>query len=164
MVTVRPAVSGDADAIGRVQAETWRATYAGIFPEEAFDVVARQSTWRGYLAGLRLGTAVFVAEDTSDVVGFASLGACRDEDGIGELFAIYVHPRRWNTGAGRALIERGEEYLRGVGFPEAILWVLEGNERAESFYRAGGWEHDGGRKVEEFQGAQLTEIRYRKVL
>jgi hypothetical protein len=45
-----------------------------------------------------------------------------------------------------------------------MLWVLEGNGRAERFYRAAGWRHDGGRKVEEFQGADVVELRYRKPL
>jgi hypothetical protein len=45
-----------------------------------------------------------------------------------------------------------------------VLWVLEGNERAERFYRAAGWARDGGRKVEEFQGTDLVEVRYRKPL
>ena len=42
--------------------------------------------------------------------------------------------------------------------------MLEGNERAEHFYRAAGWEHDGGRKLDQFQGAAVTELRYRKRL
>ena len=41
--------------------------------------------------------------------------------------------------------------------------MLEGNERAERFYRAAGWELDG-RKVDEFQGAAVSELRYRKRL
>ena len=53
--------------------------------------------------------------------------------------------------------------MRSSGFREAILWVLEGNERGERFYRAAGWEHDG-RKVDEFQGATVAELRYRKRL
>ena len=81
----------------------------------------------------------------------------------GELYAIYVLPTSWGTGAGRALIQRTEESLRSAGFGEAILWVLEGNERAERFYRAAGWEQDG-RKVDQFQGAAVSELRYRKRL
>ena len=53
--------------------------------------------------------------------------------------------------------------MRSSGFRRALLWVLEGNERAERFYRAAGWEADG-RKVEDFQGATVTERRYRKAL
>ena len=54
--------------------------------------------------------------------------------------------------------------MRSAGFGEAILWVLEGNERGERFYRAAGWEHDGGSKLDKFQGATVTELRYRKRL
>ncbi|HEX4930493.1 MAG TPA: GNAT family N-acetyltransferase [Gaiellaceae bacterium] len=163
MPTVRPATAADADAIGRVHAETWRAAYTDILPESAFDVAERRRWWRESLARGRGG--VFLAEVDDEVVGFASVGAARDEpDAVGELYAIYVDPRRWGTGAGRALIERAEESLRASGSAEAVLWVLEGNERAERFYRAAGWVHDGGRKVEEFQGAKLTEVRYRKRL
>ena len=163
-MTVREATAADADAIGDVHAETWRAAYAGVLPEGAFDPARRRQHWHAYFARPWPGSAVFVAVDDTGVVGFATLGRCRDEDGAGELFAIYVHPERWDTGAGRALIRRGEEFLREAGYAQAVLWVLEGNERAERFYRFAGWEHDGGRKVEEFQGAVLTEVRYRKPL
>ena len=53
--------------------------------------------------------------------------------------------------------------MRAAGFTQAILWVMEGNERAERFYRAAGWEQDG-RKVDNFQGAEVAELRYRKAL
>ena len=169
MVRVRPATAADGDAIGRVQVETWRVAYAGLMPAEAiaaFDVGLRQAMWREGLAREpRPGSATFVAETAEEVVGFSTVGAAREEpDGVGELYAIYVDPRSWGTGAGRALIEAAEESLRGAGFREAMLWVLEGNERAERFYRLAGWSHDGGRKVEEFQGAVVTEVRYRKPL
>lgn len=164
MVTVREATAADADAIGDVHAATWRAAYAGVLPEEAFDPAARRRSWRAYFVDPWAGSVVLVAEDDGEVVGFANLGSCREEEQAGELFAIYVQPRSWDTGAGRALIQRGEELLREAGFREAVLWVLEGNERAERFYRLAGWTHDGGRKTEEFQGAVLTEVRYRKPL
>ena len=62
------------------------------------------------------------------VIGFASVGPSRDEHEVGELYAIYVDPDAWSTGAGRALIERAEERLRD-DYPEATLWVLEDNPR-----------------------------------
>ena len=81
-----------------------------------------------------------------------------------ELYAIYLHPSRWDRGIGRALLQRAEESMRSSGFREAVLWVLAGNERGERFYRAAGWEHDGGSKLDQFQGAAVTELRYRKRL
>jgi GNAT superfamily N-acetyltransferase len=165
MATVRAAAAADADAIGQVHADTWRAAYAGVLPEAAFDVNARQRFWREvFEREWPPASAVFVAEFEGAVIGFAGVGESREEEGVGELFTIYVEPGRWGTGAGRALIERAEESLAGSGFDEALLWVLEGNERAERFYRAAGWTRDGGQKVEEFQGAALTEVRYRKRL
>jgi GNAT superfamily N-acetyltransferase len=167
VTTVRSATSDDADAIGRIQVETWTTAYADLLPREtieAFDVGARQTMWREGLGRTpRPGSATFVALVDDEVVGFATVGASHSEDGTGELYAIYVDPSRWGDGAGRALIERAEASLRESGFPEALLWVLEGNERAERFYRAAGWEHDG-EKEDDFQGATVTELRYRKRL
>jgi ribosomal protein S18 acetylase RimI-like enzyme len=166
-MNVRTATADDADAIGRVQVESWRAAYQGLMPDEAiarFDVAARQQMWREGLAREpRRGSATFVAEVEREVVGFASVGACRDEEDAGELYAIYLHPSCWDRGIGRALLERAEESLRSSGFTRAILWVMEGNERGERFYRAAGWECDG-RKLDTFQGAEVAELRYRKDL
>ena len=168
---VRHATAADADAIGRVQVETWRAAYRGLMPDEAieaFDVESRQRMWREALSNERRpGSAICVAEADGAVVGFASVGAWREGqevvDGVGELFAIYVSSEHWSTGTGRALIERAEASMRESGFTEARLWVLDGNERAERFYRAAGWVADG-RKVDVLGGVEVAEIRYRKSL
>jgi GNAT superfamily N-acetyltransferase len=164
---LRLATAADADAIGRIQVETWTTAYADLLPQEtidAFDVSARQAMWHEGLGRMpRPGSATFVALVDDEIVGFASVGASHSEEGTGELYAIYVHPARWGLGAGRALIERAEASMRDSGFPAALLWVLEGNERAERFYRAAGWERDG-EKVDDFQGATVTELRYRKQL
>ena len=39
----------------------------------------------------------------------------------------------------RALDEMAE-----AGFAHALVWVLEGNDRAIGFYEASGWRLDGG--------------------
>lgn len=100
---------------------------------------------------------------TATSSGFASVGACHGDDDAGELYAIYLHPLCWDRGIGRALLEQAEESMRSSGFAQAILWVMEGNQRAERFYRAAGWERDG-RKLDTFQGAEVAELCYRKVL
>jgi GNAT superfamily N-acetyltransferase len=165
VVTVREATFDDADAIGRVHAETWRAAYADVLPEAAFDVDERRGSWRQWLAQAPQPPSVtFVAELDGQIVGFAGVGPSRDPTGLGELYTIYVDPSHWGTGAGRVLIEQAEASMRASGFGEAVLWVLGGNERAERFYRLAGWTPDGGRKVESFHGAEIVEVRYRKPL
>lgn len=167
VTTVRPATVADADAIGRIQVETWSVAYDGLLPAEAiasFDVEGRRRMWRDGLARVpQPGSATFVAVVADEVVGFATVGGARSEEGVGELYAIYVHPTSWGIGAGRLLIERAEESLRESGFPHALLWVLDGNERAERFYRVAGWARDG-EKQDTFQGAEVVELRYRKTL
>ena len=45
------------------------------------------------------------------MVGFVSIGDSRDETGKGELFAIYVLPDAWGSGAGSALMSAALEAL-----------------------------------------------------
>ena len=48
-VSVRPATAGDADAIARVQVETWRAAYRAIVPAAflaGLDHAERAERWR----------------------------------------------------------------------------------------------------------------------
>ena len=148
-----------------MQQRGWQVAYRHIFPvaELTQGGFIQLERWRARLADPPPGWATFVAERDDAVVGFAAVGPSRDERGIGELYAIYVEPAAWSTGAGRALIERGEEQLRDE-YREATLWVLEDNPRARTFYERAGWLPDGARKVEERWGVRAPEVRYRKEL
>ena len=168
MELVREATVADADAIGRIQVETWRAAYSGLMPADALEtasVAERQRMWRAGLSReLPPQRATFVAEAEGEVVGFASVGECREpgsEDG--ELYAIYLDQTRWGHGVGRSLLEQAERSLRDAGFEAALLWVLEGNARAIRFYERAGWQRSG-RKTDTFQGAEVVELGYRKRL
>lgn len=162
---IRRATSNDAAAIARVQERSWQAAYRHVFPVEELDRGGFVSTgrWRDRLARPPEGWTTLVAEAGGAVIGFAALGPSRDENGTGELYAIYVDPAHWSTGAGSALIERSESELSGE-YVEATLWVLDDNPRARLFYERAGWAADGGRKSEERFGINAQEVRYRKRL
>jgi len=162
---VRGATAADAEAIGAVQERGWQVAYRNIFPaaELARGGFIQVERWRDRLANPPPGWSTFVVERGGSVIGFASVGPSRDEEGLGELYAIYVDPDAWSTGAGRALIERCEATLAGR-YDEATLWVLEDNPRARAFYERGGWAPDGARKAEERWGVRAPEVRYRKEL
>jgi GNAT superfamily N-acetyltransferase len=164
-VKVRTATAADAEAIGAVQERGWQVAYRHIFPaaELAQGGFIQVERWRVRLADPPHGWSTFVVEHDATVVGFASVGPSRDERGLGELYAIYVDPEAWSTGAGRALMERCEEQLRS-DYAEATLWVLEDNPRARAFYEHAGWLPDGARKAEERWGVRAPEVRYRKEL
>jgi len=161
VTTVRTATAGDARGIAEVHVDTWRAAYVGVMPQQtldALDVDERQRLWQRYVAAE--GFAVFVAEREAGIVGFVSVGSCRELDDTGELFAIYVHPDAWGTGAGLALMEAGVEWL-AARWPEAVLWVAEENPRARRFYERYGWTADASRVEEVAPGAFILEVRYR---
>lgn len=168
-MNVRLAEPEDAAAIARVHLETWRTGYEHVFGRERLaelteQLPAREARWTRNLAEGRSTTFVAVAD--GDVVGFASVGAAREEDNpaAGELWAIYVLPAHWGRGAGRALLAEATEHLRAQGYAEAMLWVLGDNPRARRFYERSGWRTDGGVKDETHLGLELAEVRYRRKL
>jgi RimJ/RimL family protein N-acetyltransferase len=162
VTTVRRATPEDAGAIAEVQVASWRAAYVGVMPQrflDELDVDARARLWRSWTA--TPDSAVFVAEQAGRVVGFASLGPSREPAGIGQLYAIYVTPTAWGSGAGRALMDAGVAWL-AERWREAMLWVADENPRARRFYERCGWSPDGGRQMDEVApGVLVAEVRYR---
>ena len=156
---IRPGSAADAEGVARVHVRSWQAAYGHVFPADRLadlSVDARAEQWRR--------RPPIVAEDGRAVVGFVSVGACRDDDAEGELYAIYVDPAHWGTGVGRELIAAGEARLRKLGHHDVVLWVLEDNPRARRFYEAAGWRVDGARRPITFLGVEVPEVRYRKHL
>lgn len=155
---IRRAVGRDAPALADIHVVTWQTAYRGLFPDaflDALDRGAREAWWR---ATIHDGALVHVADD-GGAVGFCLCGPA-DDDGWGEIYAIYVHPDSWGAGHGRALLERGESTLRAAGFEQALLWVLAGNERGRRFYERQGWSPGKPMRIEEIGGTQVTELRY----
>ena len=164
VVRIRPATGDDALAIETIRVRGWQTAYRHVFPVGELDALPVDSArWRPRLVTPPTGWSTFVAEDAGAVVGFASVGPSRDVRGLGELYAIYVDPEAWSTGAGRALIAQAEERLASE-YDAATLWVLEDNPRARAFYERAGWAPDGARKAEDRWGVRAPEVRYRKEL
>jgi ribosomal protein S18 acetylase RimI-like enzyme len=161
---VRRARLEDARAIAQVHAETWREAYEHVFGAERLASVtidARLAQWERILAAGQ--SDVFVAA-AGGIVGFVSTGDSRDADAEAELFAIYVLPEAWGTGAGSALMRAGIEAMRLRASGDAVLWVLDDNPRARRFYEREGWTLDGERKEDEYLGLRVPEVRYRIAL
>jgi len=159
-----------ARAIAEVHIATWRDAYRDLVPPAylaGLNVDNRERMWRNELTVVAPDRRPWVAEASSQVIGFVSAGASRDDDAKpaeGEVYAIYVLPDCWDKGIGRNLLGHAERDLRGHGYTQAILWCLEGNARARTFYEQVGWRADGTEKKHDFAGTDLAEVRYRKVL
>jgi ribosomal protein S18 acetylase RimI-like enzyme len=165
MVTVRPATTADAPAMGRLHVRAWQAAYRGHMPDAYLDGLSptgRAAYWDEALRREGRRGVVLVAERAREVVGFAAAGPSPDPEGAGELYSINVDPGAWGTGAGRALLQAAQAELARLGFDEAVLWVLPANARARRFYEAAGWVADGTERSAEVLGVAVPEMRYRR--
>ena len=162
-MSIRQARPYDAEAIGRIHVETWRASYRGIVPEEylaGLSAVARAGEWRELLEGQDRSRFVLVAED-EEVCGFAAAGPERGgEPGFaGELYALYLRPLRQRLGFGRALVRSVAAGLTEAGVSSMLLWVFEANIGARAFYEKLGGVYIRGQPIT-LGGATFTEVAY----
>jgi ribosomal protein S18 acetylase RimI-like enzyme len=152
-VLIRAATQDDAEATARVHVASWAAAYTLEGPS----LQQRLEMHRGF-------PPTFVAEAAGEIVGFVGVGPSGDPDAEGELYTIYVHPGHWRGGVGRELIRAGEQRMRELGYRKVVLWVLDGNSRAQRFYESAGWAADGESRRIEFVGESIPEVRYAKQL
>ncbi len=162
---------------------SWQVAYRGIVPDEYLDSIdeaERVEQWAQILRGeVPVGNLPLplniVAEDDGEVVGFANVGAFRqpdegsetprvEADAPGELWAMYVTPERWGTGAGGALMAATIDELRAKRYDPAYLWVLTDNDRARRFYERQGWVCDDVSTTLEVLGNEIAEIRYSRAV
>jgi ribosomal protein S18 acetylase RimI-like enzyme len=168
---LRCAVENDRDAIAELHVRCWQEAYAGQLPLAYLDSLAaeqRTARWATILASTDWpSTGTFVLDDEAGLVGFAHVCPSRDSDATGrtgEITSIYVRRHAWDQGAGRTLMTAALSTLADARFDDAILWVLDTNERARRFYEAGGWQQDGAVRREVIGDAEVNELRYRRLI
>jgi len=161
--TIRMATKEDIAALARVHVAAFHAAYGHFLPTrilERFTVDNRRQVFEQLLAD---DVAHAVALLGDEVVGISTFGPCRDEDlqGAGEIWGMYVHPRHWRAGVGRALARWTIERLGADGHDIVSLWVHENNTTAIPFYERLGFQADGARRevVEDVPWAARYRLR-----
>ena len=125
------------------------------------------ASWRWASRVLTEHTESVLVADDGRVRGLAAYGRERDEQSEsvrGELYALYVERRVARCGVGRALHDHAGDALRLAGHTEAVLWVLDGNERALDFYARCGWTRSGATMAVEFAGESRIELKLTRAL
>jgi ribosomal protein S18 acetylase RimI-like enzyme len=154
--------------VAAVQVASWRAAYQGLLTDRYLADLSEEEAadrWARVIAGT--ADRVVVVEIGPTVLGYARVGPSRDDDarpGTGELYSLYLDPRRWGTGVGRALHDGALDVLATSGFTSATLWVLGTNARARAFYHRRGWVQVAGLRTQEFDGRVVTDFRYGRSL
>jgi ribosomal protein S18 acetylase RimI-like enzyme len=163
-IIIREATIADVEAIAQVHVDSWRVAYSELIPAEIvqrWSLEQRVRQWRTIIGDAAASSRVQVGLLNDEVIGFVSAGVSDQPEAgdLAQVFALYVTPRHWRVGAGRQLLAAATEQLRTARFAQAILWVLQDNARARSFYDQAGWQLDG---VSQTLGAtDIVEVRYR---
>jgi GNAT superfamily N-acetyltransferase len=158
---VRAAAPGDIRGIAEAHVRTWQEAYRHAFPAELLDglsVEGHEEWWRGVVENGP--ERVWVAVEGDVVLGFVSVGPSRTEADVAELYALYVLPEAWGSGAGTALMRTAIDWFLAEEHVVAMLWVLEDSPRARRFYEREGWRADGGRTAV-VRGVEVREALYR---
>ncbi|HVX32026.1 MAG TPA: GNAT family N-acetyltransferase [Solirubrobacterales bacterium] len=172
-VELREARVGDELAVADLHVRAWQEAYRGLIADEFLDRLdpedraARYEFESGDPEAPTTLLAVMEGEDCGEVIlGFVTFGRSRDADApdFGEVVALYVDPDRYGSGVGRMLMAAARRRLWEAGFAEALLWVLDGNDRAVGFYEGEGWTRDGATRVEEPYGVVSNVNRFRRPL
>ena len=165
---VRDALSADAKSIAKVHVASWQEAYIDLMPADFLDSLVktlqqRATYWASAIESQE--AEVLVADIEGSVVGWISIGPCRDEDRaaeeFGEVMAIYLLPEYWGKGIGTELWKSGLKRLSDQGCRFITLWVLSKNERAIRFYqRLGAVEDSNSHRTLVRGGIVLDEVRY----
>ncbi|MDO8277172.1 MAG: GNAT family N-acetyltransferase [Burkholderiaceae bacterium] len=143
---VRPAGRSDAQAIADIHSTVQKAAYKGLLPEAHFQSPTASRRLKYWQEAIEFSEPqVHVAIDEDRIVGFIGFDRSRDEGTpptTGEIWAAYVLPSHWSTGAGLALWDAAREGLLEEGCTLVTVWLPLANERAMRFFELAGFKRE----------------------
>ena len=161
--------------MARAFVDAYHAGHRGQMPQwliETRTYATSERGWRRTLDELaddpEPDRCVLVAESAGDIAGVVMGGPtepwAEDEEvraarPTGELYALYVDPRHWRRGGGRALLEAAAAWLAARGRRRLLVGVLAANGPARRFYETVGGRLLGYRPIED-EGVVLEEAVY----
>ncbi|MGW2700355.1 N-acetyltransferase family protein [Streptomyces sp. NPDC001340] len=139
-VTVRPAHSGDAEAIRAIRNHA--AEHSTALWTQSPQSPAEGTAWLA--AHLERGS-VFVAEVEGEVAGFATYGPWRNLDGYRHTVedSVYVREDRHGLGIGSALLATLIAAAREAGHHVVIAGIEAGNTASIRLHERFGFHHVG---------------------
>lgn len=139
-IEVRRADPRDARAIAEVHRTAWIGAYAGMIPHRALVQMIerrREDWWRRAAGG---PSTLLVVEVADKIAGYATIGLnrVRELKQEGEIYELYLLPEYQGIGLGSYLFRECRAILKELGLQGMVVWCLEDNDNAVTFYRAMG--------------------------
>lgn len=168
VLRIRPGTADDIEEISRVYEEAWKATYRGVAPEPFVKGMTAGAAAQIFHDSLQPAPArefkyfFYVAQSPSGrLVGFCDGGKERShpENGVGELYAIYILPEFQKKGTGKLLFEEAVESLLLAGMKSMVVWVLA-ESPYRKFYEELGGVLEPGIKTLEAGGYKIRLVSY----
>ncbi|MDG4767114.1 GNAT family N-acetyltransferase [Solwaraspora sp. WMMD406] len=175
---VRPARTGDAAEIARIQLSTWRTAYRRLLPRQVLDQLDEAwlaERWNAAVTSPpsdrhRVLVAVEQAEQ-SYLVGFIASGPPDEQalapdesqaawgDRVAAVTDLLVEPRWGRRGHGSRLLAAAVDLWRTDGFDTAVAWAYEGDPATRKFLGSAGWEPDGATRALDVSDLLVEQLR-----
>jgi ribosomal protein S18 acetylase RimI-like enzyme len=160
-IDIRRAEPRDAPAIADVHHEAWRGAYAGIIPHRALNAMINRRGSEWWANAIRRAATVLVVEIGGKVAGYTTVGRnrARELPQQGEIYELYLRPEYQGVGLGSRLFAAARQKLADHGLKGMVVWALEDNTNALSFY-AGAGGRDVAEGVEIFDQKALKKVAF----
>lgn len=160
-VDIRKAEPRDAIGIAEVHREAWQNAYAGIIPHRALTAMINRRGSEWWANAIRRAATVLVVEVGGKIAGYCTLGRnrARELKQEGEIYELYLRPECQGIGLGSRLFSAARERLAAHGFKGLVVWALEENVNAVSFYASAGGR-DIAEGVEVFDQKALRKVAF----
>jgi ribosomal protein S18 acetylase RimI-like enzyme len=160
-IDIRRAEEKDARAIADVHLDAWTGAYSGIIPHPALTRMVNRRGPAWWSNAIRRAATIMVVEVGETVVGYATLGRnrARELPQQAEIYELYLRPEYQGVGLGTRLFAAARDRLARHGLKGLVVWALEDNSGALSFYRGAGGR-DIAEGVEVFDQKALKKIAF----
>jgi len=157
-ITIRRALSEDADDYAICSILCWQLAYKEIVPDEfltnmLLEKKQRAEKFRKSFADPRNIHSYCVLYDKK-MIGFLIIDILN-----AEIWAIYLIEEFWGKGYGKEILDFVINELKRLQPKEIFLWVFEGNNKARQFYEKNNFHFDGTTREREY-GKSLVQLRY----
>jgi ribosomal protein S18 acetylase RimI-like enzyme len=164
VVQIRRATINDSAGIARLQVDSYRSAYSGIFSQaylDHFTYEEQAQDWYDWMMN-RPRDLIFVAQtEVGEMVGYAlgRPGKTKIPPYDSELVALHVCQAFQRQGIGRSLMVKTAEQLQERGSASLMLWVLEKNP-GRAFYEKLGGQLVVAQEIELGEGEKAREVAY----
>lgn len=160
-IDIRNAGPADARAVADVHFKSWNGAYSGIIPHRALSAMIARRDHKWWASAIRRVATVLVVEMGGEIVGYATLGRnrARELSQQGEIYELYILPEYQGVGLGTRLFRAARRKLAEHGLKGLVVWALEDNAGAISFYEGAGGV-DAAEGIEVFEQKAHRKIAF----